>query len=297
MIVASGICIHAEDALSKRFLEEAPKQWAAYRQQATHSEGTCRVTGWDFEDGRKTEEDRGENYSFLVDGEYARLIFQLDRNKPLLCKALNPKYAFAVVGKGDGKWTLRDLEAYEDRSPQTPADSTKGAKPREELPPYVYDDRGAFGSAMLCSCRGMALWATWFPRMVESSDFKLLRVSKAEGKDDWLKVEFLYEPRLRLPNDYVGSGMVVLDTKRYWLIREAKVKGFWLPPQEGTIEVTNEFDDTMMPFPVVKRQVQHAVATDGKDSADRSTVYAYEIHKPVRAKTRCTLSGFGLSEP
>ena len=88
--------------------------------------------------------------------------------------------------------------------------------------------------------------------------------------------------------------MVVLDTKRYWLIREAKVNGRWDKEQTGSIRVLNEYDDRMLPFPVVKRQVMDDFAKDARTLAESNSVTTAEYRILPHDPSLFGLSAFGL---
>jgi hypothetical protein len=154
---------------------------------------------------------------------------------------------------------------------------------------------GPFNHAMQTTCRGMVLRSTWLPRMVRSREFKVSRTTKEDRGG--IKVEFSYEPRNPGSNDYVRSGWIVVDPSRYWLVRNAEVKVRYGPVERGVNVISNEFDDKVMPFPVVTRQVQKESVTDGNRSVVNETVYECELHAVEKDDAQYTLSAFGLPEP
>lgn len=97
----------ADERLLARFLEEAPTHWERYRELASRSEGTCRVAGWAVRDGQKTFTE--EEYSFILDGEYARFIRRLHGEDAQECDCINPDYGFTVRSSDHGKWALVHL--------------------------------------------------------------------------------------------------------------------------------------------------------------------------------------------
>ena len=288
--VTSSLSFGAEESLLDRFQREAPVQWRKYRELAARSAGNGKRVDHVNRNGKEIDEQ--VEWSFIIDGQYARIITTSANQQT--CRAINPDYRF-VITKDNSKWSIRHVKKHS--SWQPPADLI-GTQPKyDKRSNLVVGDHGPYGLAIQSACQGMTLWTTWLPRMVESSSFKVIRITRDENDSKLVKIAFSYEPTNPEQNDYVRSGVVVLDTGRYWLIRTAEVSGSWGDDEKGVIKVANDYDDGKLPYPIVTRQVEYVSATDGKARSERNTVTTYELYAPTRDASLFTLTAFGLPEP
>jgi hypothetical protein len=285
-LLGGSVRVRGDEALHKRFLAEAPMRWAKYRSLAAHLEGVVRTADVHVLDGKKTEE-KTESW-FTVDGPSAKVSNM--RDGVLRWEVVNPRYACGVKPEKGGNWQLGYVTFDRDE-----IDPTKSA--RDAGKPTVAGDASIRGRAMLCACHGMILWVSWLPEMIRSRGFRVIDIAEQEDNRDLVKVQYAYKPSEPNLHDYVRSGTVVLDTARFWLIRRAEYKFSCGEGEAGLAKITNEYDDTRMPFPVLKRQVEHTSATDGVRHAQTDTVWTYEVHKPAPGQKQFTLSAFGIPEP
>jgi hypothetical protein len=279
--------LHGDETLHKRFLAEAPARWAKYRSLAAHLEGVVRMADVHVLDGKKTEK-KGET-RFAVDGPSAE--YSEVRDGVLRWEIVNPRYACGVKSDKAGKWQLGYITFDRDEM-----DPTKSA--REAGKSVVADYGGIRDIAMLHACHGMIIWVSWLPELVRSPGFRVIDIAEQKDNKDLVRVQYAYEPSQPNPNDYVRSGILVLDTSRYWLVQRAEFKCvFGGGTETGLAKETKEYDDTRMPFPVLKREVKHVSSTDGTRHAEADTVWTFDVRKPAPGQQQFTLSAFGLPEP
>jgi hypothetical protein len=230
----------------------------------------------------------------VIDGSNA--LFRSDSHEGRkYCQALNAKYGFRITSRPEGsEWRVEGITAR--RGWQPPEDLIGQHATRHAFD--VYGDESTYGMVLQAVCCGEVLDTAWFPRIVQSPDFAIVRVSQAGGGGGLVRVDFTYEPKDPEVDDHVRSGFAVLDPGRHWLICTADVNAKWGGGKEyGTISVTNEYDDKTMAFPFVRRMVEIIRATDGKARVENREVSEYEFHEPQGGETQFTLSAFGLPEP
>jgi hypothetical protein len=271
-----------------RFLTEAPGKWLDYRRLLLHAEGTLRFEQRDCaNDGEVLCYHQD---TFRLDGDCA-LYDSRPPDQARRIEGINPEYAFQIRSTSSGEWRVTGFEPYAKRA--APADLIGGSGP--------LGGRDAFGRAMGAVCRGLRIWGTWFPRMVSSPEFKVIAAAPASDSEQQLvRVQFEYEPVGTDGNNPVRSGSLVLDSERYWLIREAEVRGSWMAGQEkGTITVVNEYAEGTLTVPVLRRQVMHVSAVDIEGGqVEHDWIWEYEIAGISPGDARgFRLSDYGLPEP
>jgi hypothetical protein len=279
--------VNSAQSAAKGSLRDAIAQWQEYRQLAQFLEGSGKFEVRDrTEDGRVLK--RSET-TFVLNGDWGLHVFE-SRGQRARASGINSKYGFTVTSTpGDG-WRVEEIARHGIR--ETAPDGIPGDGPLGET--------DGWGAAMKEACRGMVIWATWLPRVVASGDFKVKAMTRvAQGGDQLVKVEFEYEPGTTDLGNVVRSGVVVLDPKRYWLIREAKVRGTWGGGREkGTITVKNEYDDDKVAFPVLSRQVMHVSSNTPDGPVDVHSIFQFDVRVTnPKDESRFTLSAFGLPEP
>jgi hypothetical protein len=166
----------------------------------------------------------------------------------------------------------------------------------------VKGENGTFGMAIGMACTGQMLWGGWFPLMVSSPDFRLVRVTDMRGDGELAKVEFEFEPKgLTGGNAPARSGVVVLDAKRYWLIREAETRARGVYG-EGSLKISNEFTDGKLPVPFVSRcTIRIVIPKHGQFDGKRyqgDLVWHVDMHDaPDLDSRKFTLTAYGFPEP
>ncbi|MEW4531420.1 hypothetical protein [Maioricimonas sp. JC845] len=284
-------CLGADDDLKQRFLSEAPEAWSQYRVRAEHIQGA--VTFTQTNRGSSERALRSTERQITVFDRNALVISEREnRNSEYLKTAVgvNSDYAFRVQFDSDARqWVLTDL----DRDVQDVELSSLAEGPKE--------------LALGLVCRGMRVFGTWLPEMVSEPGFRVNQVLTFEqGSTQLVRVEFDYEPQQHR-NNPVRGGTILLDPSRYWLIREAKVRAFWMPGEEGTITVQVEYaDDEVNSFPLLTRYVAHVDAQLSGDRAKEAGinevhhdwVWNFDLRELENASERdFTLAAFGLPEP
>jgi len=270
----------ADDVWKERFLNEAPKAWAEYREFAEHMRGTRRAR---LELEKKGV--RNNTGKFVIDGPLARR----GPSKSGRLQATNSDYAFVIRKNRDtGQWQLKRLERV--GGPLGLAQEF-----RDDVRKY-----GAGGLRVYLGC--------WLDRMVKQDGFRLQDVEPVMRNGEQLaRVTFFYEPpKEEWGHNPVRDGWVLLDPQRYWLLREAETKAYSMG-QLGTITVRCEYDDGKAPFPILKRHVSTAKST-GLTPEGRKAGYkigeasTFDIrfdmepfHEADEADFK--LSAYGLPEP
>lgn len=281
----------ADDELKQRFLAEAPEAWNQYRVRAEHIQGAVRFT--QMERGRSERALRSDERQIKSFGRNALVMTErVNRDSEGLTTAVgvNSDYAFRLQFDSDTQqWILTDL----DRDIQDLERSSLAKDPRELALGHV--------------CRGMRVLGTWLPEMIADPGFRVHQVTTAERDDTQLvRIEFDYEPQ-QPANNPVRGGAILLDPSRYWLIREAEVRAFWMPGDEGIITIEAEYaDDEVNSFPLLTRYVAHVDSQLSGDRAEEAGtsevhhdwVWDFDLRELEKASEQeFTLAAFGLPEP
>ena len=295
----TGAAVEAAESARDRFLKEAPKQWLEYRRTiARHTEATSKNSIYKCLGERKLTAQSECTFILGLDRQCVRVLFEDS------AEACNPKYRFNLKAGRDKQWAIERLRM--DASWRVPDDLIG----RNALRPMVMGEDTTFGSTIEGACVGQMLWAAWFPLMVLSSDFRLIRATDLGDDGQLVKVEFEFEPTKPTGGAACArSGMVVLDTKRYWLIHEAEVGAAEtqrsVSYRRGTLKVTNEFKEFMdgkVSVPFVSRQVLHVSFPKTTLAKNRQIENEYVSDVDMHVATNLdekqfTLSAFGLPEP
>jgi hypothetical protein len=301
--IVSSAALAADMSLEERFLKEAPEKWAEYRQiVARHVEGRSNSSGSISLGDRKVCEGTSlETFALNIDGKEARAKYvSFEKDRPQRVEAFNPDYHFEIVpGRGD-RWTIERLRTGRTAIPEDLIG-------RHPLRPLVLGEETLLGRSMNLACVGQTLGRSWLPRMVASDDFRVTRATAAGGAG-LVKVEFTFEPKEMTGGAYVRSGTVVLDSKRYWLVREANTETSHVFGSEteqlegvrGRMTIKNEFHQGKMPVPYVSRRVYIAEcdkALEGKPWKEVTELTIEMQDLPDIDQKQFTLSAYGLPEP
>jgi hypothetical protein len=291
----------AEPSPEERFLKEAPEKWAEYRQIVSrHVEGRSNAASHvDFVGKTKHGNwDPTWETAFVLNvvGERSRAKSILFENgQPKQVETFNPDYHVELT-MGRGGWTIDWLRMG---ATAIPDDLIRAQASR---PLLTYED-STFGSAMRRACLGQCLGAAWLPRLVASADFHVTHVS-AVGHEGLVKVEFSFEPSGNIEKTvFVRSGFMILDSKRYWLLREADTAAHfvWATNEgRGTLSIKHEFSNANMPIPYVSRHVYTATSEKGYDEKPWKHVATETVAMrdvPDIDPKQFTLSAYGLPEP
>jgi hypothetical protein len=289
LLSAANATVRTAENAHGRFLNEAPQAWLEYRRIVSrHTEGSLKSTSR-YQIGEKVTTSSYE-CSFALGSAFqcARLV------SPKMTYVCNPEYSFILKGLG-GERTIVDLQ-------MDVAPLPKDFLVRNRLRPKVKGDEGEFGQAMELACAGQMLWGGWIPLMIQSPEFRLVRVSDVPTDGGLVKVDFEFEPKeLTGGNAPARSGTIFLDAKRYWMVRRAETKASGVYGQ-GSLSVTNEFTDDKLPVPFVSRcAITLAIA---KHRHFAGMPYRAELvwHIDMRdardlEKRQFMLTAYGLSEP
>ncbi len=292
----------ADQSVEDRFLKEAPTKWLEYRQiVARHTEGRAK-SSWEFTSGRKYVGDA--SFALNIEGKAARVKFvRFEKGQAKTVEALNPEYRFRLAPGNGGQWIIQQIRTG---ARTIPADLIGR---HFKFP--LRGEEGTFADAIGCACLGQTFNAEWFPRLLDSSDFRVVRATDVKGERGLVKVEFKFQPAGPTGGGPdLRSGTIVLDAKRYWLVREVDAQAAFmagsekrgLVPLKGTLTIRNKIVDGKMPVPYVSHQV---ITTAGAEDAEGKPtpwktilVTDVEMHDAPKIDSRqFRLSAYGLPEP
>ena len=289
----------AAESAKERFLKEAPQRWLEYRKiVARQTEVTCKYTMHDLVAGRIDEYD--VSCILNLDGQRVRsdrdTVAEPPRGKGRAADVQSPKYSFTVRTGRDRQWALQEL--HRNGRWRAPDDLIG----RDKQLPLLLGESSTFVTSLGWACLGQVLWSGWVPHMVSSPDFRLSRAEYFGDDGQLVKVEFEFEPKEQTSGGApCRSGMMVLDTARYWLIREAETQTYAAKGgARGTFKVINEFTDGKLPVPFVSRQVWHVSDPGTKDKRGVEQEWVFNVGMndlPNMDEKLFTLSAFGLPEP
>lgn len=304
----------AEIAWQERFLREAPQKWLEYRRIVTqHTEGRTKSTTTLFYE-EKTEKDSYEKkaekyetdlcFAIRVRGkEIEGWVCYFKNGKPDSREIFNTQYRAELVAGRGGRWVLRQFESGGLSVPEDLLSQPKDPRFATE----VYFGSRALDWAIGIPCSGQILpCCGWLARLIESPYFQLQKVSPV-GKEGLVKVEFRFEPKEDIYCD-VRGGTILLDSKRYWLIREVStdivLKFSWdekgLIPVRGLCIYKAEISQANMPVPYISRSVLTQSCEKGYREKPWKTITesVRELRwAPEMDPKQFRLSGYGLPEP
>ena len=276
----------SHEALRTRFLKEAPQQWLEYRRIVSrHTEVVETGDSSSSLNNEKPCPAYKLSGSLYLDRQCARAFLAEGKD----CLALNPKYYFQIEKGSDNKWKLAEVLQTPSKSRLTPmTDTSLSLSPQPgvcrivfpEIPndligpsrnaPYsLANHPSEFGYPIRSACLGQQIWSDWLPYLVSSPGFKLLRAEYQGIDDQFVKVEFGFEPIVKDPRIEPitkGGGVVVFDAKRYWLIRDAEIHGRYYDQGRKTLRITNEFkqfEDGSLRIPYVSHQLMTMLLPEG----------------------------------
>lgn len=275
-------------------LAAAVPKWEEYFHKATSLEGTLHIQS---SEGGVVSDSTSEA-TFAIEGSsaYFRSRNTIPGKTYHFVNGINPDYAFALSSR-DANASRWHQDRFDwDRPTLNSTDSLRrfiGHGP-------IGEQRNPIEYALSDVLDGLRIESTWFPYMVRAPSFRVTSIERLAGADIGLvRIAFHYQPKKPDDNNVVRSGEVELDSKRFWLIRRAKVTADFYQAPGGTLLVTNAYDDQAGSIPLIKSQEIRTLSknTAGK-TIDSVRVLSFSI-KPIADDTRkyFRLSGFSIPEP
>jgi hypothetical protein len=304
-VLWAAASLAADQSLEDRFLKEAPAKWLEYRQiLARHTEGRAKGTNANGLGDKKVFGKWERSFALNIDGDVARAsVVDFENRLAQSVEAFNPDYRFRLTAGRGGQWTIDRLRTG---SRAIPEDLIG----RNSHRPLLLGEDSTFGSAIGLACVGQQVGGAWLPHLVAAPQFRLIRATPVEGAGGLVNVEFEFEPKeLTGGSASARSGTLVLDSKRYWLIREADTEAtFMFAPSEedalvavrGTLKIRNDFSNAKLPVPYVSHEVLTEACEKNAQGKPWKEVYvtAVEMHDAPKIDARqFTLSAYGLPEP
>ena len=202
-INALTINASGNDALKQRFISEAPNQWKEYIHIASRLRGTVRFEQRDRRNGNRIV--RQWESDVVISGRLASTI-EIDDDGLRRATVENSRYGFRLRSAKDADWSVVDIEQ-------------NGVKNDNLIGEGQIGDRSATCRALGMTSRGMLIYVTWLPRMIDDPSFAVREADFVQRDGEQLvKVEFTYDPKKKY-NNPVGGGATILDPGRFWLIQ------------------------------------------------------------------------------
>lgn len=269
----------ADDALAKRFLEEAPRKWREHelllRGFEVKGEHVTTMIGAKEVKGTSGTQKTRQTDRTILDSEGVQAISEQDRE----VFGRTRDYAFSLARPRASK-ALPSILDVSSVSPQ-------------------YTDPALHVAASRASMI-RAFFPHDFLDIVSSSDFKVKEATETsrDGKPA-AQITFEYQithpkPEERLlPKSYIGTVLFAPDA--YWAIIEGAMNVDASSKQLGSYEVKHRLENVFKRLPVVVEAVDCTYDTDGNLSG--SVVSKYEWKEFTGGDAMFTLSAYGLPEP
>jgi hypothetical protein len=282
----------ALESAEERFVREAPQKWMEYRKVISHhTEGTIKQVIYNLLENKRVVSKK--EYNFTVNLDNKSLRSSNDENG----EACNAEYSFMVrIGSGDN-WRIEDFR-------KNPTHFPPDLMGHNKMFPMVLSELTPFGDVMSAACKGQKLWEAWFPYIVAAPAFKLKKAEYVRDNTRVVRIEYEFEPTEKTGGAApCRSGMVILDTKRYWQICQAETETVAFHKgviRRGKLRIESEFNDDNMPVPFVWHQIWHDSRPKSGDAKQQEYEWVFDIDMrsvPNPDKKQFTLSSFGLPEP
>ncbi len=272
-----------DEALKKRFLEEAPSRWEEYNRLVKTVQGSLRfsLTGPGKEyDGQFQAEFKANDKARLL---ILQSLGSTDRGGKVF--AANPQYIFTLQRKApSASWVLTGVD-------KVTVDKIASV--------VVRRINMAFDKvAMLTRLNSVGL-----AEAVREPDFSVQRVRPRQRNGEEL-VEVVFESPHVLKDlsqrDYNSTqgGSMVLDPKRFWCVRGLDLN-LKTGVASGTYKLSVELDPSTT-FPLPKRCIaleEYALNSGGQVRLKHESEFSLTVPARPPADEEFTLAAFGLPEP
>lgn len=271
--------------LRERFLDEAPREWRAYRLFVGRLQGSVRVRMMRLPEKSLTAEAREDirQADGCFSGHIKQRITDGGRGDADHVTVINRDYAFELRRPGsDAAWSLAKLER----------DIEGAAAPALNV--KADDGIAIIGAGLVI--RNMSL-----PDLVDAPEFNLKSASRVERPgEDWVRIDYSYDPPTINGNRPVRGGWVILDAKRHWVVRGFEVSVLY-KKSKGSVHGTLDIVDDPAGFPIVTHSSLHEWGSPTGDppfTNDYETTTDYDVHFDAHVPaTEFRLSAYGLPEP
>lgn len=266
-------------ALKEEFNQEAPKAWEKYATRAKRLQGKWTLTERKVGFAEAISEERGEfkqrEGCSLFIGQFIR-----EGGKPSLegeLTAVNPYYSFRLRRSApEGAWSIGRVG----HGPLTPSSREDPSRAVESIlkTPYTFSS--------IVSTLAVSL---------ADPGFSIDKVTFFDYEGDRLhKVEFRYSPLEDAARRPLRRGWVLLDPKRYWVMRAFEATAKW-GENDTNYVASFQYHDTRGGFPILKQvSVRRKIPSKNREF---ETTQTYELEERDVAETEFRLSAFGFREP
>jgi hypothetical protein len=287
-VVISTLAEASAQSPLQRFENEARVSWTKLIELGSCVEGKAASKSIDLTTGKVKLEEKPPGFRINALQAYCPL-----RSNGTRLHCQNLDYEFIVDAAGGGKWVIRQL-LWKDRKSQEFAKET------------YWDPDGTVGGepwqlALAYACRGLMIKATWLPYLASRPSFQVVSVtdySDPTSDGDLVRVEFVNKEQ-RGAGVIIEGGEIILDTKRYWQITQARISAHeghqGADQYDVQYQIKNEFALADGRLPYARRQVLQTLVPF---VLNEQTVYETTIAVRNKADVQpFRLPAFGLSEP
>jgi len=266
------------DEWKAKFHEEAPNAWAKYATRARRLQGSLVVTTRSLDENKIVysnhfELKQREGCSFFLEQYGVEGGDEEGRRGQI--SAVNPYYAFTLKRKtSESPWAAAGAGKELWNAEYAPSHLTEWIL----RAPYTF----------------VAIVNTLEARL-DDPEFSINKVAPVDdGDGQFLKVEFKYDPVKNKNHKPLRSGWVLLDTKRYWVMRAFEARTLW---GDGSRDFAArfEYNDTPDDFPILKTILVTAKIPTKNRSFE--SVYSYQLQERDLPEREFRISAFGFPEP
>ena len=278
VLFAGVICdrCRAQQDRSRPFaetLKEATSQWEEFVRFARTLQGSIVGKKLDLTQGGKVIQGHRIECKQSETGDLFLVQDTDAKNNPGTAFVTNSKYAFALERRDEHLlWTITQLNLH-----------LKGD--------LGFEDPKLAVRRWVCTC--LILYNQWLPDLIKEEEFKVESVRRmTNGPKESVRLDFTYQPKpVRVRNNPVRSGWLMMDPGRYWLMTEYHLNG-------GTMSAVFAFSDKAGKFPILSDYSRHhKVTTNDHGRIDYEWVYQYDLKQQKLPESEFTLSAFGIKEP
>jgi hypothetical protein len=269
------------DALRKRFLEEAPRRWEELRELSSQIQGEVNISSY-RQDGDKQTLSYKWRYQIAQNGQsklaVIRATFTKHPKQTALPRAIvaNSKYAFTLSErKPNGGWILDELELFTPKKKQA-----IDVRFRDSI---IYET----------SCANLMVKQIPLPKIVASKNFHLKKIEeRQEGTAPFVSVSFEYDKDDTILGPF--SGIITLDPANFWVVKTADLRCDIGTFNDRTEHLENTYVVSPRGFPIPQMMT---VRTNIKQFVDEEkSEYSLREQADV-PEHEFSLSAFGLLEP
>jgi hypothetical protein len=287
LLTRQGLAVdNTSDDLRKRFMEEAPAQWAKYQELMANVQGVI-SSEYSSTEPRQNGSTRIE-YKVGSGGKLRvyQSLLPIDAGNSVC--AFNSKYAFTLTRKTAGdSWVLTFQERI----------NRDGKIPEKVSRPISW---------AMSSVAGLThLYIENLIEMVRKPYFRVISVAPVKtNSGELVEITFDYQHKVgdsegNKPYNPVQSGLMVLDPANFWLLRSCQLNLSYSNSKRKATRVDEYVTSSMVPLPKRSVRTEEDVPLNGPASYKLSVTSDFDLRLPstLPDESEFTLSAFGMAEP